>query len=247
MHAALANNGAVEARTGQHRPVICIDISQSQQAQVDLDQVVQVGAGPAHVVAQAGRDHTHYEYVQKSLEAQSQLKDELCQFSDANFGDSQSCRDEKTSLVVNENFNLFKDLLSGIDKDIDLADMVLNENSINYTNAISEMDQSSNPATTVSSSHDASSALESSSSLTIEDFNVLNDIFNEIVELKNSSDRDLSLEASLKPGPTIKRLDSIGTALGDYNLTDFDIFETSIQINDPMLGVDVLNKTLNIF
>lgn len=148
---------------------------------------------------------------------------------------------------MNENFNLFKDLLSGIDKDIDLADMVLNENSINYTNTVSEMDQSSCPATTISSSHDASSASESSSSLTMEDFNALNEIFSEIVELKNSSDRDLSLEAGLKPGPTIKRLDSLSAALGDYNLTDFDMFETSIQMNDPMLGVDVLNKTLNIF
>lgn len=129
----------------------------------------------------------------------------------------------------------------GIDKDIDLADMVLNESTINNTNAVSKMDLGS-PASI--SSHATST---SDSGLTMEDFNALNDIMSEIVELKNSSDREMCLEANPMASCTYKRLDSISAALGDYNLTDFDLFETSIQMNDPMLSVDVLNKALNIF
>lgn len=131
--------------------------------------------------------------------------------------------------------------LKGIDKDFDLADMVLNESTINNTNAVNKMDLGS-PASI--SSHDTST---SDSGLTMEDFNALNDIMSEIVELKNSSDRELSLEANPMASSNYKRLDSISAALGDYNLTDFDLFETSIQMNDPMLSVDVLNKALNVF
>lgn len=147
---------------------------------------------------------------------------------------------------MNENFNLFKDLLNGIDKDIDLADMVLNESTIKNTNAVDGMNLSSPTCIT---SHDSAA---SDSGLTMEDFNALNDIMSEIVEMKNSSDRDLALEANpassnYKQARSLSRLDSISAALGDYNLTDFDLLETSIQMNDPMLGVDVLSKTLNIF
>lgn len=146
---------------------------------------------------------------------------------------------------MNENFNLFKDLLNGIDKDIDLADMVLNEGTIKNTNAVDGMDLSP----TCITSHDSAA---SDSGLTVEDFNALNDIMSEIVEMKNSSDRDLALEANpassnYKQTRSLSRLDSLSAVLGDYNLTDFDLLETSIQMNDPMLGVDVLNKTLNIF
>jgi len=63
--------------------------------------------------------------------------------------------------------------------------------------------------------------------LTYDDLDTLNQIMTEINDLNNQA----------------THLPSVSEALGDYNLVDFDAFESHIQISDPMLG----NNQLNIY
>lgn len=133
---------------------------------------------------------------------------------------------------MNGHFDLFREPLSGID----LADMVFCENDIIYTNTINGMEFSPVPS--------------SDGSLTVDDFKALNDIISEIVELNENSDetgQESKLASANGRQSQLDRFDSINMALGDYSLSDFDLFETTIQMNDPMLGIDILNKRLNVF
>ena len=114
--------------------------------------------------------------------------------------------------------------------------MVFCENDIIYTNTINGMEFSPVPS--------------SDGSLTVDDFKALNDIISEIVELNENSDetgQEPKLASANGRQSQLDRFDSINMALGDYSLSDFDLFETTIQMNDPMLGIDILNKRLNVF
>lgn len=72
--------------------------------------------------------------------------------------------------------------------------------------------------------------------LTHDDLDTLNQIMSEINNLNN--------QTPLVTETQLSRISSINEALGDYNLDDFDTFESHIQINDPMLSN---NSQLNIY
>lgn len=109
--------------------------------------------------------------------------------------------------------------------------MISNGDADGFTNTINEKEIQISYSTETSSSPNMDP--------TNEDLDMLNEIMNEIVELNNSD--------SVDARPKLNRMDSINMLLGDYSLKDFDEFESNIQMNDPMLGNNILSKTLSIF
>lgn len=118
-------------------------------------------------------------------------------------------------------------------KDIDLINIISNGDASDFTDTINEQEIQVSYST-------AETKPSPNMDPTTEDMDMLNEIMNEIVELNNSNPGEVSK-------PKLSRMDSMSMLLGDYSLKEFDEFESNIQMNDPMLGNDILSKTLNIF
>lgn len=118
-------------------------------------------------------------------------------------------------------------------KDIDLINIISNGDASDFTDTINEQEIQVSYSTVETSP-------SPNMDPTTEDMDMLNEIMNEIVELNNSNPGEVSK-------PKLSRMDSMSMLLGDYSLKEFDEFESNIQMNDPMLGNDILSKTLNIF
>lgn len=91
------------------------------------------------------------------------------------------------------------------------------------------------------------------SDLTVEDFEALNQIINEISEMNETIPTEQSGQATESSSSglvrSLSRMDSISLALNDFFLQEFDAFESNVQINDPMIGNSQLLVTnpLKIF
>lgn len=134
---------------------------------------------------------------------------------------------------MNEDYDLFKELLND-NNDVDIFSMNLEESTEKFTNTINQqipLEQNALTAPVTRLTDD----------LNLEDFEALNQIMNEIAELKKQPNDATSTE----PMPVVKgelsRMNSLGAVLGDYFLQDFDAFEANVQIDDPMLGTCLTN------
>lgn len=134
---------------------------------------------------------------------------------------------------MNEDYDLFKELLNG-NNDVDIFSMNLEESTEKFTNTINQqipLEQNALTAPVTRLTDD----------LNLEDFEALNQIMNEIAELKKQPNDATSTE----PMPVVKgelsRMNSLGAVLRDYFLQDFDAFEANVQIDDPMLGTCLTN------
>lgn len=81
---------------------------------------------------------------------------------------------------------------------------------------------------------------EASCELIHDDVETLYKIISEINDLNNET---IHMMDTNQPSQQPECIGSVSEALGDYNLVDFDVFDSSIQLNDPMLG----NNQLNIY
>jgi len=94
------------------------------------------------------------------------------------------------------------------------------------------------------------SPLSLNSDLTVDDFEALNQIINEISELNEKAPTEQAT-ASSSSGlvKSLSRMDSISLALNDFFLQEFDAFESNVQINDPMIGNSqlLITNPLRIF
>lgn len=188
--------------------------SQDQNVQTSFNVEQTLQVGNCQEKAAKGRElNTSNEYFKK-------IKgyDELVEFSSINYNDRQVFENEKNLEASNNDFELFKGLLEG-SRDVDIYTTILNESMDSFTNTIVD-DNTRKPR---------GSATEAKYELTYDDLDTLNQIMTEINDLNT---------------PTIEQSEpNVSEAFGDYNLVDFDAFESNIQISDPMLG----NNQLNIY
>lgn len=91
--------------------------------------------------------------------------------------------------------------------------------------------------------HNKLSHEKTDSIINSEDLETLDQIMKELAEINDTTNTD-----EVKFKGQLGRLSSIEDSLGDYFLTDFNEFETNIQINDPMLAYEnSIPNSLNIF
>lgn len=135
---------------------------------------------------------------------------------------------------MNEDFSFFKDLLNGT-KDVDIFNnMDPIESKVKFTDRINQqvaLQPQPHPPTLPNPTSD----------LTIEDFDALNQIMNEIDELKSDQimpvvePNTLTGAGGQQKQSMFNRMDSMNMALGDFFLEELDVFESNVQMSsDPM-------------